>query len=62
MSMLHMLHAKETGARMIVVDRVHLHRGKADEYVRIRWHGHSVPVWPAVHVFKNGWEDKEIHQ
>jgi formate dehydrogenase major subunit len=36
-SMLHMLHAKETGARMIVVDpRFTRTAAKADEYVRIR--------------------------
>ena len=36
-SMLHMLHAKETGAKMIVVDpRFTRTAAKADEYVRIR--------------------------
>jgi len=34
--MLHMLHAKETGAKMIVDPRFTRTAAKADEYVRIR--------------------------
>ena len=42
-SMLHMLHAKETGAKMIVVDpRFTRTAAKADEYVRIR-SGSDIP-------------------
>ncbi|HVL57973.1 MAG TPA: molybdopterin-dependent oxidoreductase [Burkholderiaceae bacterium] len=60
-SMLHMLHAKETGAKMIVADpRFTRTAAKADEYVRIR-SGTDIPFLFGVlyHVFKNGWEDKK---
>ena len=60
-SMLHMLHAKETGAKMIVVDpRFTRTAAKADQYVRIR-SGSDIPFMFGVlyHVFKNGWEDKK---
>jgi formate dehydrogenase major subunit len=63
-SMLHMLHAKETGAKMIVVDpRYTRTAAKADEYVRIR-SGTDIPFLFGMlyHIFKNGWEDKQyIH-
>src|SRR5437016_6814014 len=63
-SMLHMLHSKETGARMIVVDpRFTRTAAKADEYVRIR-SGTDIPfLFGMLHIiFKNGWEDKKyIH-
>ena len=60
-SMLHMLHAKETGAKMIVVDpRFTRTAAKADEYVRIR-SGTDIPFLFGMlyHIFKNGWEDKQ---
>jgi formate dehydrogenase major subunit len=60
-SMLHMLHAKETGAKMIVVDpRFTRTAAKADEYVRIR-SGSDIPFLFGLlhHIFKNGWEDKQ---
>ena len=60
-SMLHMLHAKETGTKMIVVDpRFTRTAAKADQYVRIR-SGTDIPFLFGVlyHVFKNGWEDKK---
>ncbi|HXS30919.1 MAG TPA: molybdopterin-dependent oxidoreductase [Steroidobacteraceae bacterium] len=60
-SMLHMLHAKETGTKMIVVDpRFTRTAAKADEFVRIR-SGSDIPFLFGVlyHIFKNGWEDKE---
>jgi formate dehydrogenase major subunit len=60
-SMLHMLHAKENGARMIVVDpRFTRTAAKADQYVRIR-SGSDVAFLFGVlyHVFSNGWEDKQ---
>ena len=63
-SMLHMLHSKETGARMIVVDpRFTRTAAKADEYVRIR-SGTDIPFVFGIlyHVFKNGWEDKAYLQ
>ena len=60
-SLLHMLHAKETGCKMIVVDpRFTRTAAKADEYVRIR-SGTDIPFLFGVlyHIFKNGWEDKK---
>jgi formate dehydrogenase major subunit len=60
-SMLHMLHAKETGCKMIVVDpRFTRTAAKAHDYVRIR-SGTDVAFLFGVlyHVFKNGWEDKK---
>ncbi|MDZ4101614.1 MAG: formate dehydrogenase subunit alpha [Hydrogenophaga sp.] len=60
-SMLHMLHAKENGCKMIVVDpRFTRTAAKADEYVRIR-SGTDIPFLFGIlyHVFKNGWEDKQ---
>src|SRR6266540_2739672 len=63
-SMLHMLHAKETGAKMIVVDpRFTRTAAKADYFVRLR-SGTDIPFVFGMlhHIFKNGWEDKEyIH-
>ncbi len=60
-SMLHMLHAKEQGCRMIVVDpRFTRTAARADDYVRIR-SGTDIPFVFGVmyHIFKNGWEDKK---
>lgn len=60
-SMLHMLHAKETGTKMIVVDpRFTRTAAKADQYIRIR-SGSDIPfLWGMLyHIFKNGWEDKK---
>ncbi len=60
-SMLHMLHAKERGCKMIVVDpRFTRTAAKADEYVRIR-SGTDIPFLFGLlhHIFKNGWEDKQ---
>src|SRR3990167_8318329 len=63
-SMLHILHAKENGAKVIVADpRFTRTAAKADHFVRIR-SGTDIPVIFGVlyHVFKNGWEDKQyIH-
>ena len=63
-SMLHMLHAKETGAKMIVVDpRFTRTAAKADYYVRIR-SGTDIAFLFGVlyHIFKNNWQDdKYIH-
>ena len=63
-SLLHMLHAKESGCKMIVVDpRFTRTAAKADEYVRIR-SGTDIPFLFGLlhHIFKNGWEDKKyIH-
>jgi formate dehydrogenase major subunit len=58
-SMLHMLHAKETGTKMIVVDpRFTRTAAKADEFVRLR-SGSDIPFLFGVlyHIFKNNWED-----
>ena len=60
-SMLHMLHAKETGAKMIVVDpRFTRTAAKADQFVRIR-SGTDIPFLFGMlyHIFSNGWEDKK---
>lgn len=60
-SLLHMLHAKENGCKMIVADpRFTRTAAKADEYVRIR-SGTDIPFLFGVlhHIFKNGWEDKK---
>jgi formate dehydrogenase major subunit len=60
-SMLHTLHAKENGAKVIVADpRFTRTAAKADRYVRFR-SGTDVPLlFGVLHViFKNGWEDKE---
>jgi formate dehydrogenase major subunit len=63
-SMLHTLHARENGAKVIVVDpRFTRTAAKADMYVRHR-SGSDVAFLFGVlyHVFKNGWEDKKyIH-
>jgi formate dehydrogenase major subunit len=60
-SMLHTLHAKEKGAKVIVVDpRFTRTAAKADKYYRIR-SGTDVAFLNGLlyHIFKNGWEDKE---
>ena len=60
-SMLHTLHARENGCKVIVADpRFTRTAAKADKYVRFR-SGTDVPlIFGVLHViFKNGWEDKE---
>jgi formate dehydrogenase major subunit len=60
-SLMHMLHAKEKGCKMIVVDpRFTRTAARADQYVRMR-SGADIPFLYGVlyHVFKNGWEDKQ---
>jgi len=60
-SMLHTLHAKEKGAKIMVVDpRFTRTAAKADKYYRIR-SGTDVAFLMGLlhHIFKNGWEDKE---
>ena len=60
-SMLHTLHAKENGAKVIVVDpRFTRTAAKADKYYRIR-SGTDVAFIMGMlyHIFQNGWEDKE---
>jgi formate dehydrogenase major subunit len=59
--MLHCLHAKETGAKMIVADpRFTRTAAKADQFIRFR-SGTDVPLLFGMlyHIFKNGWEDKK---
>jgi formate dehydrogenase major subunit len=60
-SMLHMLHAKENGCKMIVVDpRFTRTAARADEFVRIRSGSDIAFIFGLLHViFKNGWEDKK---
>jgi formate dehydrogenase major subunit len=60
-SMLHTLHAKENGCKVIVADpRFTRTAAKADKYVRVR-SGTDVAFLFGLlyHVFKNGWEDKQ---
>jgi len=60
-SMLHTLHARENGCKVIVVDpRFTRTAAKADMYVRHR-SGSDVAFLFGVlhHIFKNGWEDKK---
>jgi formate dehydrogenase major subunit len=60
-SMLHMLHAKENGTKMIVCDpRFTRTAAKADHYIRFR-SGTDIPVLFGIlyHIFKNGWEDRK---
>jgi len=60
-SMLHFLHAKELGAKMIVVDPRFTRTARfAHHYVRVR-PGTDIPlVWGMLwHIFENGWEDKD---
>ncbi len=60
-SMMHLLHAKENGCKVIVVDpRFTRTAAKADEYVRIR-SGSDIAFLFGVlyYIFKNGWEDKQ---
>jgi len=63
-SMLHTIHARENGCKVIVVDpRFTRTAAKADLYVRHR-SGSDVAFLFGVlyHIFKNGWEDKQyIH-
>jgi formate dehydrogenase major subunit len=59
-SMLHTLHAKENGAKIIVVDpRFTRTAAHAHKYVRIR-SGTDIAFIHGMlyHIFKNGWEDK----
>ncbi|WP_313168373.1 formate dehydrogenase subunit alpha [Massilia oculi] len=61
-SMLHFLHAKELGAKMIVIDPRFTRTARfADHYVRVR-PGTDIPlVWGILwHIFNNGWEDKKF--
>ena len=60
-SMLHALHAKEGGAKIIVVDpRFTRTAAKADQYVRLRSGSDIAFLFGMLHhIFKNGWEDKE---
>jgi formate dehydrogenase major subunit len=60
-SMLHFLHAKELGAKMIVVDPRFTRTARfAHHYVRIRPGTDIALVWGILwHIFENGWEDKE---
>jgi formate dehydrogenase major subunit len=60
-SMLHILHAKETGCKVIVVDpRYTRTAAKSDHYIRIR-SGSDIPFLYGMlyHIFKNGWEDQK---
>ncbi len=60
-SMLHALHAKETGAKMIVADpRFTRTAAKADQYLRFRSGTDVALLFGMLHIiFKNGWEDQK---
>ena len=60
-SMLHILRAKENGAKLIVVDpRFTRTAAHADEFVRIRSGTDVAFLWGVLHVIlANGWEDKD---
>jgi formate dehydrogenase major subunit len=60
-SMLHMLHAKEKGCKIVVVDpRFTRTAAKADQYVRLRSGSDISFVYGLLyHIFNNGWEDKQ---
>lgn len=59
-SMLHFLHAKELGAKMIVIDPRFTRTARfAHHYVRVRPGTDIALVWGIIwHIFQNGWEDK----
>jgi formate dehydrogenase major subunit len=61
--MLHMLHAKETGAKMIVVDPRFTRTAARPTNTSIR-SGTDIPFMFGMlhHIFKNGWEDKAYIQ
>ncbi|HJS38047.1 MAG TPA: formate dehydrogenase subunit alpha [Burkholderiales bacterium] len=60
-SMLHTLHAKENGCKVIVADpRFTRTAAKADKYVRVRSGSDVAFLFGLLyHVFANGWEDKK---
>jgi anaerobic selenocysteine-containing dehydrogenase len=63
-SMLHTIHARENGCKVIVVDpRFTRTAAKADLYVRHRSGSDVAFIFGVLHhIFKNGWEDKKyIH-
>ncbi|MFL6709558.1 MAG: molybdopterin-dependent oxidoreductase [Massilia sp.] len=59
-SMLHALHAKELGAKIMVIDPRFTRTARfAHQYVRIRPGTDIAFVWGLLwHIFQNGWEDK----
>ena len=59
-SMLHLLRAKEEGARLIVADpRFTRTAAHADEFVRLRTGTDVAFMWGLLwHIFDNGWEDR----
>ncbi|MDN4051954.1 formate dehydrogenase subunit alpha [Massilia sp. YIM B02763] len=61
-SMLHFLHAKELGAKMIVIDPRFTRTARfAHHYVRVRPGTDIALVWGLIwHIFQNGWEDKDF--
>jgi formate dehydrogenase major subunit len=63
-SMLHVLHAKENGAKLMVIDpRFTRTAAHADEFVRVRTGSDIAFMWGVLwHIFQNGWEDKEYIQ
>src|SRR5687768_15037531 len=63
-SMLHALHAKETGSKMIVADpRFTRTAAKADQFVRFRSGTDVALLFGMLHIiFKNGWDDQRSEE
>jgi formate dehydrogenase major subunit len=61
-SMLHFLHAKELGAKMIVIDPRFTRTARfAHHYMRVRPGTDIALIWGIVwHIFENEWEDKKF--
>ncbi|HEX6143840.1 MAG TPA: formate dehydrogenase subunit alpha [Geminicoccaceae bacterium] len=61
-SMLHLLHAKENGCKLMVIDpRFTRTAAHADEYVRLRTGTDVAFMWGVLwHILENGWEDQDF--
>ncbi|HEX6114750.1 MAG TPA: molybdopterin-dependent oxidoreductase, partial [Geminicoccaceae bacterium] len=61
-SMLHLLRAKENGAKLMVIDpRFTRTAAHAHEYVRLRAGTDVAFMWGVLwHIFENGWQDQEF--
>ena len=63
-SLQHLFRAKESGAKMLVIDpRFTRTAAHADQFLRIRPGSDVAIIWGMMwHIFENGWEDKEFIQ
>lgn len=61
-SLQHLFRAKESGAKMLVIDpRFTRTAAHADQYLRIRPGSDVAIIWGMMwHIFENGWEDQEF--